>query len=79
MGVKDCGDEIAFNVRTTRDVLEVIDALHTQVLDNIGEDSELLEILERAMNAIDDVDFLETALPSPAPPVETGKGTAESS
>ncbi len=39
-------------VESRDDLLEAIDTLHTQVMDNIGEDSPLLGILEKCMDEI---------------------------
>lgn len=45
--------EPAVNVKTPEELLEAVDLLHTQVMDNIGEDSPLLAILEKCMLEID--------------------------
>jgi hypothetical protein len=45
--------EPAVNVETIEELLEAVDLLHTQVMDNIGEKSPLLEILEKCMREIE--------------------------
>jgi hypothetical protein len=46
--------EPAIEVKTPEELLEAIDLLHTQVMDNINEDSPLLPILEKCMKEIRD-------------------------
>jgi len=45
--------EPTVNVETIEELLEAVDLLHTQVMDNIGEKSPLLEILEKCMREIE--------------------------
>jgi len=40
-------------IESKDDLREAIDILHTQVMDNIDEDSPLLQILEKCMEEID--------------------------
>ena len=44
---------VSMLVETPGDLAEALDILHTQVIDNIGEDSPLLAILERAMTEME--------------------------
>ena len=39
-------------VESEDELLEAIDLIHTQVMDNIGEDSPLLRVLEKCMDEI---------------------------
>ncbi len=50
-------------IKYPKDVYEAIDLLHTRVIDNIGEDSPMLEILENAMEGLENVDELPTGVP----------------
>lgn len=43
---------ITFDVESLDEVTAVIDALHTQVIDNLGGDPRTLAILEAAMDAL---------------------------
>lgn len=36
-------------VESAEELMEALDLLHTQIIDNIGEDSPLLRVLEAAM------------------------------
>jgi hypothetical protein len=44
----------AFNVESRDDLIEALDILHTQVIDNMGDDCDFLRILEDAMSKIED-------------------------
>jgi hypothetical protein len=46
---------VTINVESGEELLEVVDLLHTQVMDNIGEDSPLLRVLEKCMNEIREI------------------------
>lgn len=46
---------VAINVESGEELLEVVDLLHTQVMDNISEDSPLLRVLEKCMNEIREI------------------------
>lgn len=52
-------------VRRPKDVYEAIDLLHTRVVDNIGEDSPILAVLEKTMEKLEGVDELATSKPEP--------------
>lgn len=43
---------MAIDIETPEELLEAVDLLHTQTMDNIGEDSPLLRILEKCMDDI---------------------------
>ncbi len=47
-----CVDRPAIEVRSVSDLNEALDVLHTQVMDNIGEDSPAIGVLERAMREL---------------------------
>lgn len=40
------------NVESASELYEALDLLHTQVMDNLNEDMELLAILEQAMERV---------------------------
>jgi len=46
---------VAINVESGEELLEVVDLLHTQVMDNISEDSPLLRVLKKCMNEIREI------------------------
>lgn len=46
---------VAINVESGEELLKVVDLLHTQVMDNIGEDSPLLRVLEKCMDEIREI------------------------
>jgi hypothetical protein len=46
---------VAVNVETEEELLEAVDLLHTQVMDNISEDSPLLKVLEKCMDEIREI------------------------
>lgn len=46
---------VAVNVETKEELLEAVDLLHTQVMDNIGVDSQLLRVLEKCMDEIREI------------------------
>lgn len=41
---------VAVNIETAQDLYDALDAMHTQVMDNLGENNPLLRILEQAMD-----------------------------
>ncbi len=43
---------VAVDVESASEVWQALDTIHTQIMDNIGEDSPLLNILEEAMAKI---------------------------
>jgi hypothetical protein len=45
-------DAPTINVENKDELFEAIDILHTQVMDNIGEESPLLRVLEKCMHEI---------------------------
>lgn len=50
-------DGPTINVESRKDVYEALDAMHTQVMDNLPDDLQLLNWLEATMhNLIDDLD-----------------------
>jgi hypothetical protein len=46
------GNDPVIQVQSQSDVLEALDIMHTQVIDNIGENSLLLSILSEAMDKV---------------------------
>jgi len=46
------------NVESKKDLYEIIDILHTQVLDNLEDDGECIPILEDAMLKLDPIGTL---------------------
>lgn len=45
---------VAIEVKSTKELHEALDILHTQVMDNISEEAPELRILEAAMEKIED-------------------------
>lgn len=45
-------DGFAVDAKTAQDVYEAIDRMHTQILDELGLNSYILRILERAMDEL---------------------------
>jgi hypothetical protein len=41
---------------SAQDVYDAIDLMHTQILDEFGEDSPILRVLERAMDSLLDME-----------------------
>lgn len=43
---------VSVNVETAQDLYDALNTMHTQVMENIGEDDPMLRILERAMEQV---------------------------
>ena len=58
MSVSDyCGIEgFAVDAKNAQDVYEAIDRMHTQILDELGENSYVLKILSTAMESLLEMD-----------------------
>jgi len=46
-------DDPCVNAKSKKDLYEIIDLLHTQVMDNMGGDDECLDILSDTMRQLD--------------------------
>lgn len=44
---------VAIDIESVDEVYEAFDVLHTQVLDNLGEDNPCLQILSEAMDKVE--------------------------
>lgn len=54
MTVEYYGDDgPCVNIQSKEDLFKALDIMHTQIIDNIGEESPLLDILEQAMHRLD--------------------------
>jgi hypothetical protein len=54
MSIEYYGPQPTINVENVDELWEALDLLHTQVMDNISDTSPLLEILEAAMDRVDE-------------------------
>jgi len=42
-------------IKNEQDIYDVIDLLHTRVIDSLGEDSQLLPVLEKTLEELDEL------------------------
>ena len=59
MAIKDItfSDPFVMDVKDGSDVFEALNALHSQILDNLGENHPLLKPVEKAMDAAMSYEF----------------------
>lgn len=43
---------VSINVESAQDLYDALNIMHTQVMDNVGEDDSMLRILEAAMEQV---------------------------